>query len=36
MERLFPLLGVRFFSGNDVYDSGMQAGNDVLGLEVAI
>lgn len=30
------LLGVRFISVNDGYDSGMQAGNDVRGLEVAI
>lgn len=36
MERIFPLLGVRFISVNDGYDSGMQAGNDVRGLEVAI
>lgn len=36
MERIFPLLGVRFISVNDEYDSGMQAGNDVRGLEVAI
>ena len=36
MERVFPLLGVRFISVNDGYDSGMQAGNDVRGLEVAI
>ena len=35
MERIFPLLGVRFISVNDGYDSGMQAGNDVRGLEVA-
>ena len=33
---IFPLLGVRFISVNDGYDSGMQAGNDVRGLEVAI
>ena len=33
MERIFPLLGVRFISVNDGYDSGMQAGNDVRGLE---
>ena len=26
MERIFPLLGVRFISVNDGYDSGMQAG----------
>ena len=36
MERIFPLLGVRFISVNDGYDSGMQIGNDVRGLEVAI
>ena len=36
MERIFPLMGVRFISVNDGYDSGMQAGNDVRGLEVAI
>ncbi len=36
MEQIFPLLGVRFISVNDGYDSGMQAGNDVRGLEVAI
>ena len=36
MERIFPLLGVRFISVNDGYDSGMQAENDVRGLEVAI
>ena len=36
MERIFPLLGVRFISVNDGYDSGMQAGNDIRGLEVAI
>ena len=30
------MLGVRFISVNDGYDSGMQAGNDVRGLEVAI
>ena len=36
MERIFPLLGVCFISVNDGYDSGMQAGNDVRGLEVAI
>ena len=36
MERIFPLLGVRFISVNDGYDSGLQAGNDVRGLEVAI
>lgn len=36
MERIFPLLGVRFISVSDGYDSGMQAGNDVRGLEVAI
>ena len=36
MERIFPLLGVRFISVNDGYDSGMQIGNDVCGLEVAI
>ena len=36
MERIFPLLGVRFISVNDGYDSGMHAGNDVRGLEVAI
>ena len=36
MERIFPLLGVRSISVNDGYDSGMQAGNDVRGLEVAI
>ena len=36
MERIFPLLGVRFISVNDGYDSGMQAWNDVRGLEVAI
>ena len=29
-------MGVRFISVNDGYDSGMQAGNDVRGLEVAI
>ena len=33
---IFPLLGVRFISVNDGYDSGMQIGNDVRGLEVAI
>lgn len=33
---IFPLMGVRFISVNDGYDSGMQAGNDVRGLEVAI
>ena len=36
MERIFPLLGVRFISVNDGYDSGMHIGNDVRGLEVAI
>ena len=36
MERIFPLLGVRFISVNDGYDSGIHAGNDVRGLEVAI
>ena len=36
MERIFPLMGVRFISVNDGYDSGMQARNDVRGLEVAI
>ena len=36
MERIFPFLGVRFISVNDGYDSGMQIGNDVRGLEVAI
>ena len=36
MERIFPLLGVRFISVNDGYDSGMQMRNDVCGLEVAI
>lgn len=36
MERIFPLLGVRFISVNDGYDSGIQIGNDVRGLEVAI
>ena len=30
------MLGVRFISVNDGYDSGMQIGNDVRGLEVAI
>ena len=30
------MLGVRFISVNDGYDSGMQAGNDIRGLEVAI
>ena len=34
--KIFPLLGVRFISVNDGYDSGMQIGNDVRGLEVAI
>ena len=33
MERIFPLLGARFISVNDGYDSGMQIGNDVRGLE---
>ena len=36
MERIFPLLGVRFISVNDGYDSGIQIRNDVCGLEVAI
>ena len=35
-QGIFPLLGVRFISVNDGYDSGMQIGNDVRGLEVAI
>lgn len=36
MERIFPLLGVRFISVNDDYDSGAQDENNVRGLEVAI
>ena len=36
MERIFPLLGVRFISVNDGYDSGALDENNVRGLEVAI